>query len=173
MKNQYLPLIVGVSLPLILILAISIVIFTPSLLVNPKHNFIYTTSSAYYPYNYEYRNTYKVENDRLVLEAVPPRENITQTKDLPTLYVYDVRSDSAHQITFEEAQDYSIDLGPSSPDGYTLIYQYGNNGIFELLGSGNDNRGYFISRSNGKRKLNGLAGDGWNSSNFKLIGWIK
>lgn len=174
MKTKHLPLIIGISLPLVFILIISLVIFTPSLFVKPQHNFIYTSENSYYEYNQHFKNTYVVKNNKIAMESVPPRLNYTQTKEAPTLYLYDVISDSSHQITFEEAKKYTVDPGPSAPDGYTVAYQYGHDGIFELFGSSSDNNGYFISKGDGKKKLNGLTGDRYRSSgDFKLIGWIK
>ncbi len=176
MNTKNLPLIIGIALPIIFILIISVIIFTPSLSIKPSHNFIYTTENQYY-YGYDqgYKNMYKIENGRVALEPLPVRPTPYVYKgDMPTLYIYDVRTDSSHQISFSEAQSLSLDPGPSSPDGYTVSYQYGHDGIFELFGSNNDNNGYFVSKGNGKKKLSGLTSDIYrNQGNFKFIGWIK
>lgn len=174
MKTRHLPLIIGISLPIIFIVVIAVVIFTPSFFVKPQYDFIYVDGDNYYRNGQGYQNTYKVENERIVLEPIAPRENISQNKVAPTLYLYDVKTNSSHQITLEEAQTYAVDPGPSSPDGYTVAYQYGHNGIFELFGSSSDNNGYFISKNNGKKKLSGLTvGTYYSSGGFNLIGWIK
>jgi hypothetical protein len=174
MKIKNLPLIIGIALPVVFILIISVVIFTPSFFIKPSHNFLYTVSDNYYGYDQAYRNTYNVEQNRIVLEAVPAKENWTYKGDVPTLYLYEVRTNASHQITLDEAKGYVLDPGPSSPDGYTVAYQYSHNGVFELFGSNNDNSGYFISKGSGKKRLNGLTGDRyWNQGNFRLIGWIK
>jgi hypothetical protein len=56
-----------------------------------------------------------------------------------------------------------------------VTYEYGHDGIFELFGSRNDNDGYFISKGNGKKKINGLSSDQYSRYGrwFNLIGWIK
>lgn len=182
MNPARLPLIVGISLPIVFIAIISIAIFGPSLFVKPEHNFIYSNEPTYYGYySREYQNTYTVQNGRIVLEPLLPREGeVIQresegaVKVAPDLYLYDVKAHSTHLITLEEAQKYTVDPGPSSPDGYVVEYAYGHNGIFELFGSSSDDNGHFISKGNGKKKLSGLPGDRYsNQGNFRLIGWIK
>jgi hypothetical protein len=174
MKTKNLPLIIGISLPVIFIIIISVVIFTPSLFIKPQHNFIYTTEDTYYG-NEKYAKTYEIKDSKIVLVPSTVQENQMLQKDAPTLYLYDVKTDSSHQISLEEAQKYTVDPGPSSPDGYTVTYEYGHDGIFELFGSRNDNDGYFISKGNGKKKINGLSSDQYSRYGrwFNLIGWIK
>jgi len=173
MKIKHLPLIVAISLPIIFIIIISIVIFTPSLFINPQYNFIYSTDN--YGYNQGYKNTYVVENNHISLQAVPVEQNQTYAGDAPTLYMYDVRTNSSHQITFSEAQNYILDPGPSSPDGYTLQYESSNDGIFDLFGANQNRSGYFVEKNNGKKELTGLTNSNqyFYQGNFKLIGWIE
>ncbi len=178
MKSKHLPLIIGVALPVLFIIIISLVIFTPSLSVKPQHNFIYTTENpAYYSYNETYKNTYRVEGEKIVqVPIVYPAENprLQDVKDAATLYLYDVKANTSHQITLEEAAKYVVDPGPSSPDGYSVEYTYGHDGIFEIFGSNNSNDGYFISNGKGKKRLGGITNYRYyGSGNFRLIAWIK
>jgi len=189
MTKNNLPIIIGIALPIVFILIISIVIFGPSVFVKPQHNFIYTIDDGYNRYNNtEYSNTYAVENNHIVLVPpgasqkhileqllqVPVSETETYTPYTPILYEYDVKTNSSHQINFDEAKNLIVDPGPSSPDGYTVEYEYRNDGIFGLFGSSGNSSGFFISKNNGKRKLNALGSDVyWNQGNFKLIGWVK
>ena len=178
MKNKNLPLIIGIALPVLFIGIISIVIFTPSLFVNPKYNFLYSTDDAYYYYNQGYRNNYKVDNNRLISEVTQTQPGVAYTYrgDAPNLFLYDVKADTSHQIDFTEAKKLFLDPGPSSPDGYIVKYEYNNDGIFELFGSRNNNSGYFISKDSGKKKLTGLTGNNnnyYNQGPFNFIGWIK
>lgn len=168
--KKNIPLLVGIALPILFIVGISIAVFVPSIFINPQHNFIYTEENTYYGYGQGYRSTYKVENDRIVLEQLPMRDKDTYKGDAPTLYVYNIKTDTSHQISIDQADLLRIDPGPSSPDGYTVSYQYGHSGIFELFGSSSDSNGFFIAKDNGKKKLSGLI---VNQGNFKLIGWVK
>jgi hypothetical protein len=178
MKNKNLPIIIGVALPLVFIVVISIIIFTPTLFVKPGFNFLYTTMDNYYGYNQGYKNTYKVVNNHIELEPIPLIEeynkNIPYKAEAPTIYLYDVTNNSSHEISLEEAKKFFLDPGPSSPDGYSIKYQYGHDGIFELFGSNNNRNGYFIAKDSGAKKLEGLKSDRyWGSEDLKFIGWIK
>ncbi len=175
--KKNLPIIIGIALPLVFILVISIIIFLPTASINPEHNFIYSNESTYYAPN-QYSTTYSVSNSGKIvatqnviekIDGVPVYKAIT-----PVLYIYDVKNDSSHQLSFEEANKYNLDPGPTSVDGYLIEYRYNNDGIFELFGSNPDQNGYFITKGNGQKKLAGLARDQYyGPGNFKFIGWIK
>lgn len=175
--TKNIPLLIGITLPIVFILIISVVIFTPSLFIKPQYNFLYSNNdSYYYDYNNRYSNTYVVENNRLSLSPLPATAGVTYKADNPPLYLYDVKNNSSHQVEWSEAKNFNIDPGPSSPDGYVVKYQYSNDGIFELFGSNGNQNGYVISKGNGSKKLNGLNSNGYsyyNSGNFKFIGWVK
>lgn len=174
--TKNIPLLVGITLPIVFILVISIIIFTPSLFIKPQYNFVYSNiDSYYYDYSSRYSHTYIVENNRISLSPLPITEGVTYKGDKPPLYLYDVKSNSTHQIDWSDAINLNIDPGPSSPDGYIVKYQYSNGGIFELFGSNGNPSGYVISKGNGSKKLNGLYSTSYsyNSGNFKFIGWLK
>jgi type II secretory pathway pseudopilin PulG len=182
--KKHLPLIVGLALPVLFIIIISLVVFLPSITIKPQHNFLYTKVDSYNRYGQSYTTAYKVEDSKIttVITPIPNYKELYGTTtsllkeavNLPDLYLYDVKSNTSHKITLDQAQTYTLDPGPSSPDGYTVAYNYSNDGIFDLFGSSNSNDGYFISKGNGKKKLNSIDSDGYySSSNFRLIGWIK
>ncbi len=179
MKTNHFPLIVGIALPIIFIVIIAIVIFTPSLFVKPGHNFIYTTEATdVYSYYQSYKNTYFVENNKIISKPTPipakEYEGYGYKGEFPTLYMYDVVTNTSHEVTASDITNLNLDPGPSSPDGYTVAYDYSHEGIFELFGSNGNNSGYFISKGNGKKKLDGLLGNSYGGrDSFRLIGWIK
>jgi hypothetical protein len=145
--KKNLPLITGIALPIIFIAAISIVVFASSLSIRPQHDFIYSLSSLDY-YHQDAAST--------------------------TLYLYDLRTNSSHQIASSDVSTYALDPGPSSPDGYTVQYEYNNDGLFDLFGSGGNDSGYFIEKGGAGKKLTGMAGTGtYYQGDFKLVGWVK
>jgi len=171
MKHKNLPLLVGIALPVIFIIIMVIIIFTPALFVKPGHNFIYTNDSQI-PYNQSYRYNYTIKDSHIDLTPVTIQEKTTVIEQLPKLYLYDVKAGASHEVSFAEVQKLTLDPGPSSPDGYSVNYDYSHSGIFELFGSRGDDSGYYISKGNGKKRLGGLSTDRYNN-NFKLIGWVK
>ena len=181
MNNKNLPLIVGIALPVVFIIIISVVIYLPALFVNPAHNFLYSISTDYYAYNQGYANTFSVKNNHLVLV---PSQQLTRVgdvykdtafrADMPPLYEYDLKTDTSHEISFEEASKLTLDPGPSSPDGYQVKYEYNNDGVFELFGSSGTRNSFYISKGSSQKRLSGLSGNqSWYEGNFKLIGWEK
>ncbi len=178
MIKKHLPLFIGISLPIIFIISMSIVIFAPSLFIKPQFNFLYTSTDIY-SNNQTYNAVYEINNGRLELEtntAIPPLpSNQDFTQNAGPLYRYNVRTNSSHEVSFDEAKNYAIDPGPSSPDGYTVKYEYDNGGLFDLFGGNESFSGYFIGRGNGKKRLSGLKNtDQYRyRQDFRLIGWIK
>ena len=88
--TKNIPLLIGITLPIIFILIISVVIFTPSLFIKPQYNFLYSNNDSYY-YDYRYSNTYTVENNRLSLSPLPATSGVTYKDGNPPLYLYDVK----------------------------------------------------------------------------------
>jgi hypothetical protein len=181
--TKNIPLLVGIALPIVFILVISMIVFIPSLSIKPQYNFLYLKSNSPYYYNYNQELIgYALENNHLSLKPLPKTPDVAYKGDgngditRPLLYLYDVKNNTAHQVEFDEAKNFVLDPGPSSPDGYTVSYQYGNSGIFELFGSGGNQSGYVISKGNASKKLSGLNYSGYgyyNSGDFHFIGWVK
>lgn len=177
MNIKNLPLIVGISLPILLIAIVSLVIFIPSLSVKPQYSFIYVANDGFYDYDQFYKNTYVVENEHIELKPVPVQKDVIfkVRGDAPTLYFYDVKNNTSRKITFEEAQEYLVDAGPSSPDGYTVTYRYRTDGIFDLFGSRGNNGNYIISKGRGSKKLTSVmfTDQNYYQQNLTLVGWVK
>ncbi|HEY4478629.1 MAG TPA: hypothetical protein VI775_02195 [Candidatus Paceibacterota bacterium] len=153
MKKENITLIIGIALPIIFIIIISLVIYLPSLSINPKYDFIYSINDNNYYY-------IKDENDKEIKK---------------TYYLYDIENNTSHKIESVDIEKYSLDPGPSSPDGYTVSYGYDNNGIFEIFGSNSNRNGYYISKGNARKRLGGLNPNQqyYYNGSFELIGWIK
>jgi len=171
MKNK-LPIIIAFSLPFILVFVLFISVFISNASIKPEYNFLYTEKSYYLGKTYEHEYAIvdskitKIPNS-LLKNEIPP---VTGRKDAPDIFMYDVKNQVVKMITFEEARRYVLDPSPSSPDGYSIRYEYGHSGIFELFGSDNNRRGYFITKKSAEKKLEGIS---LSSGQFHLIGWIK
>lgn len=175
------PLIIAISLPIVFIVILALTVFVPAASINPQYDFIYTTEQDRYSYAKEtvYENRYQVTDGKLTQVSVnlnrSEDERVlarTEFREAPTLYRYDVKEDSSKEITFEEAQALDIDRGPSSPEGYTVKYEYNSDGIFELFGS-NRGSGFYMVKGSGKKQLPGLVGDRYYGDQINVIGWIK
>jgi hypothetical protein len=174
MKKQHIPLLIGIALPVLFILVISFVLFVPNLSIDPAYNFIYSGETSY-GYSYpQYRTSYYVKDSRIAIANNVTQPNVTY-KDSPDLFLYDIKNGTSHLITYEEAQKYMLDPGPSSPDGYNIQYEYGGESIFDLFGRNDGGNGFYVEKNRGKKSLPGLqTADRYASrDNFKFIGWVK
>jgi hypothetical protein len=189
MLKKHLPLVVAIALPIAFIGILAVAIMLPSMRMNPQHDFVYVDRNSVDKHSYEpiyFRNEYAVEGDRIVRRPLNvPQQNQAlpggypyegyRYEDAPTLYYYSVQDDTTREISFEEAEALAVTPGPSSPDGYTVSYEYNSDGIFELFGSSGSNSGYVITKGTARRSLTGMVTDpnGYGGYDFQLIGWIK
>jgi len=174
--KKNLPLIVGIALPLLFVGILVAVVSMPPLFVNPQHDFLYTMSGSPYSYAVAYKNSYTLVDGEVTLQPVviPPNYNTATLQNAPILYRYEVKDGSAHTISLSDAQSLKLDPGPTSPDGYTVSYNYGNNGIFGLFGGNTSDNGYYISNGHSSKKLTSLTtSDYYSGANFQLIGWVE
>ena len=175
MNKQHVPIIVGIALPIIMMIAVSIFISINKASVRPAHDFVYALinqKNEYSPKIYYFPYTYKVQDNKIVIskDAV---EDATSRGYYPDLYRYDVAKDAVSPLTLEEAQKLVIDDSKMSSDGYVVEYDYNNNGVFELFGSSNNNGSTYVIRNNSARKnLNIITNNRW-SDDVVFIGWIK
>lgn len=173
---KQLPVIVGISLPILFIIVLAAAVFIPARSIRPAYDFLYTVGDPYDNVNGVYAETYAVEGGQLVTKPAlaPERKDFPVHAGAAPLYRYEVATDSSHTVTAAEAAAFTLDPGPSSPDGYTVAYEYGHSGIFELFGSNGNESGYFISRNGARKKLHGVAADRYGrQDSLHLIGWIK
>jgi hypothetical protein len=172
--RKNLPLIVGIGLPVLFVIVLFIAVAIPNSNIHPGHDFVYTFDGVAPYYSDTYRDTYAVQDGHIVPKPIQTTNTASSAalKDRAPLYLYDVQNDSTHEISLADAQALSLVPGPSSPEGYTVDYRYGSEGIFDLVGGSHNENGYYLVFKNGTRKLSGL-GSNYNGYNFHLIGWVK
>lgn len=113
-------LILGISIPIIMILLIAGSIYLPGLFVHPQYNFLYVSGDdAYFR-----QQQYYVQNGSLVKSEFQPTTNQTYNapKTESKLYIYDVVENKAREVTFEEAQNLNLDSNNKSPDDFEVVY---------------------------------------------------
>lgn len=184
MNTKHMPLIVAITLPVIFVLILALVTLVPNMSIKPQHDFIYTIpDEKSYDYGYDlvrYKNSYDLKDGKIVLKPISsapvPRDKALSEvvyENAPLIYYYDIQNQTSREITFKEAQELTLQKGPSSPDGYTISYDTNHEGIFELFGSEND-ANYVITKGKGKKTLSGIVFDEmYYRADLNIIGWIK
>jgi hypothetical protein len=174
MNPRYIPVAIAIALPFLFLIALTIAIYLPNIGIKPAHDFIYTSEL---PARFDgFTHHYEVVDNQIASRVVIP-EDVADVEPYldptyPILYRYDIETNTAKVITLEEAQALTVEPGPSSPDGYTVTFEYGHNGIFELFGSSGSDSGYVIMKGNGKKMLPGITmNDYWRGS-IEVVGWV-
>lgn len=176
--KKNIPIIVGISLPIVMIIVIFLMTVIPSSSIKPKHDFVFSYKGD--SYNQVFENDYIVNNGEISLKAtnITDQNLYNRTKqNAPKLYVYSFDTDSLKEITLEESKRYELDKGPTSPDGYTVDFNYrGNYSIAnEIFGGSNRNYNAYIVKG---EKAKGIYLSGISSRNYygndslNFIGWI-
>ena len=167
-------LVIGVSIPILMILFVAGSIYLPGLFVQPKVNFLYTTGEDYYSYQYHY----VVDSDKLLKydDVSPQNTNYNQPRSETKLFVYDVVKNENKSISFDDAQTLHLDANPQSPDGFEVVYgSRGDNFFPFFFFSGTDYNSRYLKGHNVSRKINIQAGGPYYNAyyNFRFLGWIK
>lgn len=135
-KAHKIKIIIGVSLPVLVILLAMAVTFLPNLFFNPKYDFIYALndrqSSDYSYYYMNNGNVYDVVDGKLTMSkpvlrpeyvskvGQPGYEKIQDFAPTQSLYRYKVATNTFEPITFEKAQAFTLTGNGSAPDGTIL-----------------------------------------------------
>lgn len=164
-------LIVGISIPTLMILFIAGSIYLPILFIHPRFNFLYASNNDYY-YS---QSQYSVQNGKFVMNKiqVSKKQNYQQPKKLK-LYIYNVTKDKSREVSLKEVQKLNLDTSKISPDGFRIAYSNGgyDNSIFSVFfPSGTDSSIMYLKGHNVNKKIYPqLSGQYYN---FSFIGWIK
>ena len=170
-KKRNVSLIIGLSIPVLMIVFVAASIYLPSLFIKlPNSNFVFSIGDDYYS-----RNQYMVVNGRLTAREQPPAEinNRNYASD-PSLYYYDVKKNSAREITLAEAQSLSLDNHPVSEEGFEIVSGSGGGGDYFFFFSYGSSSGcnQYLKKGSFSRELH-LATDNYYCYTFKFLGWVK
>jgi hypothetical protein len=175
MKNKHLDLnlIIGLAVPAILVAAVAIAIYLPSLFHKPQYNFIYTSVSGYY---YD-RPNFKVVDKKISYSCPDPYTTTISAcnEKSAKLYIHNVKNGTNAQISFTDAQKFSIRSDAKSLDGYSVGSSGYNNNIFsEIFGPHDYNYSdVYIKGHNQQHKINVAIDDRSVFEPFRFIGWIE
>lgn len=166
-KGQKITLWIGIAIPIAMIIFIAGSIYIPGIFIKPQYNFIYATSGDT---SYYYDRLYTVEEGKVIRRPViAPTYGKPVTE--PDFYLYDVKTDQARKLTFDEAVIYRLDASAQSPDGFTVVNGRGEYGMFPFFVGGSNYQNYYLRGKNVSRKLNlSLRANAYYS--FQFLGWV-
>jgi hypothetical protein len=162
MQQKNIPLIVGVTIPVLMIFFVLGSIYVPGWFVQPQYDFLYMTVN---PAGGCWQN-YPVANQRLVYLE---RSHFSKGECIPTFYIHETETDMNTQLTFEEAKQLTLDGSNVSPDGFQLEYGRRDDALV-IFGGGTDYKTvYLVGRNVSKRITVNTVGD---YKNYQFLGWV-
>lgn len=169
MKKEHLPLIIGISLPILMILFVLGSVYVPGWLSQPQTDFIYSVGDGY---NSGYKK-YTVQNGKIILEPIPatsdPYQKEMYENTSARIYYYDTEKDSSRLLSFEEAQAFTLNTETRSPDGYEVTTGNSNGDFGFIFGGGG--RGWYLKGHGVSRKINTGSND-YYYGNLYFLGWV-
>lgn len=187
--KENLVLVIGLSLPILLIVLFFLATVLPkSFGAPPQNELLFTTLKYEYENSPVYLVDFKVVNNQLVAK-VKKNDDKSRNYNAKKLMAYNAKTDTVREISIDlakaaeagdgtdvvldETKDLKIDASAVSPDGYQLEgSNYGNNGLVGgLFGGGNRNSGYRIKKGAVAYKVQTTQPD-YYYSDFKFVGWI-
>ncbi|MDD5585188.1 MAG: hypothetical protein PHV55_09070 [Candidatus Omnitrophica bacterium] len=169
MKKENLPLLIGLLIPLLMIIFVMVSVYVPTLLTQPKCNFVYASGGDYY-----ILGSYAVQSGKLIKNEVKyPDKYPERTPIEPKLYICDVVSNTTREISFEEAQRLNLSSAQKSPDGFEISSGSEDYSIFSLFFQRGGYYGDKYIRGHGiAKRLNLHKEDGYWYHNYRFIGWV-
>jgi len=162
-------LILGISIPILMIIFVAAAIYLPGVFIHPQYNFLYSSSSDYYG-----TKQFNVSNGKLVKEEVKRPDGQKNVTGETKLFIYDVAIEKSREVSFEEAQSLELDPYNKSLDGFEVIHGSGGDNFFPFgHSSDGDYCSRYLSGHNVSKKLDLQMSGSSYCGNFHFIGWIK
>lgn len=165
-------LIIGVSIPILMILFVAGSIYLPGLFIKPQFSFLYASGDNYY-YG---QQQYSVQDGMIVKNEIKPPEDNTYNppREETKLYIYDVVKNESRKVSFEEVQTLNLDSNQKSPDGFEVVYGSHGDGFFPFFfWSETDYTTRYLKGNNVSKKINLQLNGSHYYNNFRFLGWIK
>jgi hypothetical protein len=176
------PLVVGISLPVLLVLMFWIATVIPTLTVpDPQHDMLYTAD--YYDYNVVTSGAVHIEIRDGRLRAVYRETEDQNYRNAPRIYYFDVSAGSTQELSIEipadvedgqdleipEARGLKLSKKNIAPDGYSFDASYSSRSGFFFFDSGYRYRG--LIRKDGRAIKIPTHGHQY-QGNLRFLGWV-
>lgn len=168
-KSNTKEFLIFISIPLSIILVVSMFLVVPSWISKPKYDFLYTNCSSY---DCLYDVTTDKDGNIIQTNYKDTVINSYNTYNSPDVYYYNVHNNSSRRIDLTDAKAYKLDTSNISPDGYTLTQGGSSDSGFLFWGYSSD-YSWYLKSGNLKKKHVNLQSNGYSSGNLKLLGWVE
>lgn len=195
-KSQKISLWIGVAIPVLMILAITLAVYIPRIAVKPTDDFIYTNYDRY-----EYNRTvwYQVEDGKIVLKEKRLKDSYINTYDRydeytngvkdsggevivpPQIYRYNAETDESVELTLEEARELTLQDSDKSQNGFEVRRGTNTDDFFPLYYDYNNRDDLYLIKGTYSKKINPIIPEKSLSSSyyyndstrfFEVLGWV-
>jgi hypothetical protein len=170
-KGKNIPLIVGLSIPVLMILFIAGSIYLPGVLskAKPQFNFLYSTGGNW---GQEYFFIQQGKLQKRELKQTSPNSPNLPNSEM-RLMTHDVTKNESRETSFEEAQLLFLNTAIKSRDGFEIVYGSYSDGLFPLLFfNGSDYNNVYLKGHGKTQRLNTYKQNRY-INNFHFLGWIE
>lgn len=168
-KKENIPLIIGLSIPVVMVLFIAGAIYLPSIFIHvdpPKYSFMYMT------HNYNDGYVYSVKKSQLTREEIKSNNNYQRSNQQPVrFFIHDINTHKNKELSFEEATAISLNPNIESEDGFQIENGRRNYGFFPFYSRGNYYTRY-ITKEGYAEKLKLYTNNNNYYYNFRFLGWL-
>ncbi|MEO6077220.1 MAG: hypothetical protein ABIP54_00350 [Candidatus Andersenbacteria bacterium] len=180
MKPANISLIMGLTIPVLMIIGIALAIVIPAQSINPQTDFIYALG--------QYPSAVQIENGAEVQHSYSIKDNqikdatlvISQKQDLapypysdqaPVFYMHHTADNSNTEISFHDLGKLKLSDESVSPDGFTMSYGTSSGGMFPFFFEGqNDSATAYLAKGTGSKKVS-IVTKG-NRPQFSFVAWV-
>jgi len=193
MNKSKIPLIIGLTIPVLMIIFVALSIYLPAMFATPpKYDFLYITGDSGYCAGQRrytvrdekvtdlYAEDKKIDvkaNEAGANSGIPIPAQRLALRDNECLnavsrfYLHDTTNNTNKEVSFEDAVKLKLDSNIESPDGFEVIRGSGGDG-FPFGFSGDNYRRFYLrgNKLSQKVDLRVSSQDYWN---FQFVGWTK
>lgn len=168
-KKKNAPLIIGFSMPILMILFVAASIYLPGIFQHPSFNFLYSTGGDYYD-----NQTFSVSNGRLIINPQPTIYPTNRLYIYPSqqIYIYTVSSNESKPVSLQDAENLNLNPNVESPDGYKLENGNQSDGFFPFFWYDRNYNAQYLVGHNFSRKLNVISTSSTYYNSIHFLGWI-
>lgn len=182
-RSSKISLIIGLSLPAVMVAVIAGLVFLPGTTINPTSDFIY--ASGPYP-SYTTRNgdvitqqDITIKNGKMIRtstsyngrDAYAPYP-IEKTM-VPRFFIHHTATNTNEEVVFDDISKLTLSPDKKSPDGFTLTFGKQSYGVFPFFFDNNSDREHaYLSTDRASKEITLISDTSINFYEFQLIGWI-
>lgn len=182
-RSSKISLIIGLSLPAIMVAVIAGLVFLPGQSVNPTSDFIY--ASGPYP-SYTVRNGNAITQYDMSIKGGKLTRTATsfnskdayapypgEKNNIPRFFIHHTAKNTNEEIGLEEIEKLNLSPDKKSPDGFTLTFGRQSYGVFPFFFDNNSDREHaYLSTNRASKEVTLISDTSIIFYDFQLIGWV-